>query len=73
MNSTEMTPHVDEFNVWRSRLPAKAESGVLRDIRVAVKDNICTLELSTTCVSAMLNGYNVPKGSKIRENDLLTQ
>ncbi|PYP70549.1 MAG: Asp-tRNA(Asn)/Glu-tRNA(Gln) amidotransferase GatCAB subunit A, partial [Gemmatimonadetes bacterium] len=43
-------------------LQAKAAhpSGVLYGMPVAVKDNICTLEFTTTCGSKILAGYRSP-------------
>src|SRR5581483_3299621 len=35
-------------------------SGVLYGMPVAVKDNICTLEFTTTCGSRILEGYHSP-------------
>src|SRR5207249_790274 len=35
-------------------------SGVLYGMSVAVKDNICTLEFTTTCGSKILEGYRSP-------------
>ncbi|KIJ65406.1 hypothetical protein HYDPIDRAFT_88164 [Hydnomerulius pinastri MD-312] len=34
--------------------------GPLRDVKVAIKDNICTSSLPTTCSSAMLSEYKSP-------------
>jgi aspartyl-tRNA(Asn)/glutamyl-tRNA(Gln) amidotransferase subunit A len=48
----------------RQSLAAQAQaahpSGVLYAMPVAVKDNICTLEYTTTCCSKILEGYRSP-------------
>ena len=51
----------------RKSLVAQAQaahpSGVLYGMPVAVKDNICTLEFTTTCGSKILGGYRSPYDS----------
>src|SRR6185295_3085500 len=39
---------------------ASGGSGLLEQVPVAVKDNICTLEYPTTCASRILEGYRSP-------------
>ena len=36
--------------------PGNVTDGLLNDMTVAVKDNICTKDMPTTCSSAMLRG-----------------
>jgi aspartyl-tRNA(Asn)/glutamyl-tRNA(Gln) amidotransferase subunit A len=37
-----------------------AQKGILQDFPIAIKDNICTLEGTTTCASRILQGYKSP-------------
>ncbi|MBX3145819.1 MAG: Asp-tRNA(Asn)/Glu-tRNA(Gln) amidotransferase subunit GatA [Gemmatimonadales bacterium] len=49
------------------RVAARAPEGVLAGMPVAVKDNIVTAELPTTCASAMLAGYRSPYTATVVE------
>jgi aspartyl-tRNA(Asn)/glutamyl-tRNA(Gln) amidotransferase subunit A len=42
------------------RIAAGARPGPLAGVPVAVKDNLCTLDLPTTCASRLLSGYRSP-------------
>lgn len=39
---------------------SKSQDGPLGNIRVAVKDNICTSDMPTTCSSEMLRNFHSP-------------
>ncbi|MEX2531561.1 MAG: Asp-tRNA(Asn)/Glu-tRNA(Gln) amidotransferase subunit GatA [Gemmatimonadota bacterium] len=41
-------------------IEGSGESGMLAGVPLAVKDNLCTLELPTTCGSRILEGYRSP-------------
>ncbi|MFL5499707.1 MAG: amidase family protein [Gemmatimonadaceae bacterium] len=49
-----------EADSMRERVQAAADIGVLAGVPVAVKDNIATLGLPTTCASRILGGYVSP-------------
>lgn len=44
----------------QAALPRASHAAPLAGVNVAVKDNICTLELPTTCASRVLEGYRSP-------------
>jgi aspartyl-tRNA(Asn)/glutamyl-tRNA(Gln) amidotransferase subunit A len=49
-----------EADTLSSQLSGAAKGGVLAGVPIAVKDNICTLDLPTTCASQILKGYVSP-------------
>src|SRR5882762_5207656 len=49
-------PSVNAFVHLPPTTPSNASGGSLKDVGVAVKDNICTASMPTTCSSAMLRG-----------------
>ena len=49
-----------EAEEMRQRLGTAADIGVLAGVPVAIKDNIATLGLPTTCASRILTGYKSP-------------
>ena len=55
-----VTPPKDLRNSLLRQAQAAHPSGVLYGMPVAVKDNICTLEFTTTCGSKILEGYHSP-------------
>ena len=63
-NLTRLTPAIQSLNAFVS-LPAEIRhigavqtNGALKDLVVAIKDNICTREFPTTCASRGLKPYN---------------
>lgn len=50
-----------------ARVAARAPAGPLAGMPVAIKDNIVTAELPTTCASAMLAGYRSPFAATVVE------
>ena len=55
-----LTPMTELRQSLGRQAAAAHPSGVLYGMPVAVKDNICTLDFSTTCGSRMLEGYRAP-------------
>jgi aspartyl-tRNA(Asn)/glutamyl-tRNA(Gln) amidotransferase subunit A len=55
-----LTPIKDVRKSLTQQAAAAHPSGVLYGMPVAVKDNICTLEFTTTCGSKILEGYRSP-------------
>ena len=55
-----LTPTKDVRKSLVTQAAAAHPSGVLYGMPVAVKDNICTLEFTTTCGSKILEGYQSP-------------
>ena len=51
---------VEEAEALRGRLDAASDVGVLAGVPVAIKDNIASLGLPTTCASRILKGYVSP-------------
>jgi len=55
-----LTPPKELRKSLNTQIAAARPSGVLYGMPVAVKDNICTLEFTTTCASRILEGYRSP-------------
>src|SRR5947199_3091555 len=55
-----LTPPKELRQSWLKQTQSAHPSGVLYGMPVAVKDNICTLEFTTTCGSKILEGYHSP-------------
>ena len=55
-----LTPPKDLRKSLDAQAAAARPTGVLYGMPVAVKDNICTLEFTTTCGSRILEGYRSP-------------
>ena len=55
-----LTPTKDLRKSLLAQAAAARPTGVLYGMPVAVKDNICTLEFTTTCGSRILEGYRSP-------------
>src|SRR5213594_3182111 len=55
-----LTPSKELRESLQKQAQAAHPSGVLYGMPVAVKDNICTLEFTTTCGSKILEGYQSP-------------
>ena len=55
-----LTPPKDLRKSLLAQATAARPTGVLYGMPVAVKDNICTLEFTTTCGSRILEGYQSP-------------
>src|SRR5881409_289105 len=55
-----LTPSKELRQSLQKQAQAAHPSGVLYGMPVAVKDNICTLEYTTTCGSKILEGYHSP-------------
>ena len=55
-----LTPSKDLRKSLLAQAAAARPTGVLYGMPVAVKDNICTLEFTTTCGSRILEGYQSP-------------
>jgi len=55
-----LTPAKDLRKSLLAQAAAARPTGVLYGMPVAVKDNICTLEFTTTCGSRILEGYQSP-------------
>jgi aspartyl-tRNA(Asn)/glutamyl-tRNA(Gln) amidotransferase subunit A len=51
---------VEEADKLRSQVQGAADVGILAGVPVAVKDNIASLDLPTTCASRILRGYMSP-------------
>ena len=55
-----LTPPKELRKSLNTQIAAARPTGVLYGMPVAVKDNICTLEFTTTCGSRILEGYRSP-------------
>src|SRR2546428_5481224 len=55
-----LTPSKELRQSLQKQAQAAHPSGVLYGMPVAVKDNICTLEFTTTCGSKILESYRSP-------------
>jgi aspartyl-tRNA(Asn)/glutamyl-tRNA(Gln) amidotransferase subunit A len=55
-----LTPSKDLRKALSQQAAAARPTGVLYGMPVAVKDNICTLEFTTSCGSRILEGYRSP-------------
>ncbi len=55
-----LTPPKELRKSLNTQIVAARPTGVLYGMPVAVKDNICTLEFTTTCASRILEGYRSP-------------
>ena len=55
-----LTPSKDLRKSLNAQAAAARPTGVLYGMPVAVKDNICTLEFTTSCGSRVLEGYRSP-------------
>jgi aspartyl-tRNA(Asn)/glutamyl-tRNA(Gln) amidotransferase subunit A len=55
-----LTPPKDLRKSLLAQAAAARPTGVLYGMPVAIKDNICTLEFTTTCGSRILEGYRSP-------------
>src|SRR5258706_10142741 len=51
---------LDEAKAMHERIGSAADAGVLAGVPVAIKDNIASLGLPTTCASRILAGYVSP-------------
>ncbi len=51
---------IEEADVMRTRVESASDAGVLAGVPVAIKDNIASLGLPTTCASKILEGYVSP-------------
>lgn len=51
---------LEEAEAMRERIGSSADAGVLAGVPVAIKDNIASLGLPTTCASRILAGYVSP-------------
>jgi len=51
---------LEEANAMQERIGSSADAGVLAGVPVAIKDNIASLGLPTTCASKILAGYVSP-------------
>ncbi len=58
--NASLTPPKEVRKSLLQQAAAAHPSGVLYGMAVAVKDNICTLEFTTTCGSKILEGYRSP-------------
>ena len=58
--NASLTPAKDLRKALLAQAQAAHPSGVLYGMPVAVKDNICTLEFTTTCGSKILESYRSP-------------
>jgi len=57
---SDETASVEESEAMRRRLDDASDVGVLAGVPVAIKDNIASLGLPTTCASRILKGYVSP-------------
>ena len=55
-----LTPPKDLRKSLLAQAAAARPTGVLYGMPIAVKDNICTLEFTTSCGSRILEGYQSP-------------
>lgn len=59
------TNYASEDSLLNSLKQRNAEGGVLSGALVAVKDNICTFDLPTTCASNILRRYMSPHDATV--------
>ena len=57
---SDETASIEEADAVRKRLASASDAGVLAGVPVAIKDNIASLGLPTTCGSKILAGYVSP-------------